>query len=71
MANSEALNRLEATGMHMPGAILSKSEERATGWRYGYGYSYGAKGRLKKTEILMIPQGSDQDQDANLARADA
>ena len=23
------------------------------------------------TEILMIPQGSDEDQDANLARADA
>jgi hypothetical protein len=23
---------------------------------YSYGYGYGIKGRLKKTEILMIPQ---------------
>jgi len=46
-------------------------QERATGYgRYGYGYDYGAKGRLKKTEIVMIPQRSDQDQDASLARAD-
>jgi Mrp family chromosome partitioning ATPase len=72
----EALNGLEATGTHMLGAILSKAEESATGYGryghgYGYGYGYGAKGRLKKAEILMIPQGSDEDQDADVTRADA
>ena len=65
----EALNRLEATDTHILGAILSKSEESTGGYGsyghgYGYGYGYGTKGRLKKTEILMIPQASDQDQDA-------
>lgn len=67
----EALNRLEATDTHILGPILSKSEESTGGYGsyghgygYGYGYGYGTKGRLKKTEILMIPQASDQDQDA-------
>jgi succinoglycan biosynthesis transport protein ExoP len=58
----EALNRLEATGTRIVGATLTKSEESSTGYGrygYGYGYGYGAKGRINKTEILMIPQGSD------------
>jgi hypothetical protein len=68
----EAFNRLEATGTHVPGAILSKADGSATGYRrYGYGYGYGAKGRLRRTEILMIPQESDEDQEAYAARADA
>ncbi|HJP67437.1 MAG TPA: hypothetical protein VJ846_00940, partial [Sphingomicrobium sp.] len=54
----EALNRLEATGTHIVGAALSKSEENAGGYgRYDYGYGYGARRRVGKTEILMIPQG--------------
>jgi succinoglycan biosynthesis transport protein ExoP len=58
----EALNRLEATGTRIVGATLTKSEESSMGYGrygYGYGYGYGAKGHLNKTEILMIPQGSD------------
>ncbi len=59
----EALNRLEATGTHVLGVTLTKAKDGLGGYgynRYGYGYGYG-KGRLdkKRTEILMIPQGSD------------
>jgi succinoglycan biosynthesis transport protein ExoP len=60
----EALNRLEATGTRILGATLTKSVETATGYgRYGYGYGYGTKGRLNKTEILMIPYGEDGGRD--------
>ncbi|GAA4720373.1 polysaccharide biosynthesis tyrosine autokinase [Sphingomonas lutea] len=61
----EALNRLEATGTHVLGAILTKSTEHRggygyKGYGYGYGYGYGQeKVRGKRTEILMIPQDSD------------
>ena len=60
----------------MVGAVLTKSEERAGGYGqggsgYGYGYGYGAGSRLKKTEILMIPQGEDGRRDDQLADADA
>jgi Mrp family chromosome partitioning ATPase len=58
----EALNRLEATGTHILGAILTKATEAGGGYGYGrygygdgYGYGYG-KGRVKGSEILMIPQ---------------
>ena len=60
----EALNRLESTGAHVLGATLTKA---ATGvgydynrYGYGYGYTYGQP-RLdrKRTEILMIPQGTE------------
>ncbi len=59
----EALNRLEATGTHVLGAVLTKSSEHRGGYgysRYGYGYGYGQDrvGR-KRTEILMIPQDSE------------
>jgi polysaccharide biosynthesis transport protein len=72
----EALNRLETTGARIVGAVLTKSEERAGGYGqggygYGYGYGYGAGSRLKKTEILMIPQGEDGRRDDQLADADA
>jgi capsular exopolysaccharide synthesis family protein len=51
----EALNRLDATGANILGAILAKAVESGTAYGYGrYGYGYG-KGKLKKTEILMIP----------------
>ena len=56
----EALNRIEATGTRVLGASLTKSEESSGGYgRYGYGYGYGPKGRLNKTEILMIPHADD------------
>jgi capsular exopolysaccharide synthesis family protein len=57
----EALNRIEATGGHLLGAALTKATEMAGRYGYGqYGYGYG-QGKLdkKRTEILMIPQGSD------------
>ncbi len=59
-AGIEALNRLEATGVHVLGAALTKAPaDAAYGYgRYGYGYSYGQKALdRKRTEILMIPQG--------------
>jgi succinoglycan biosynthesis transport protein ExoP len=57
----EALNRIEATGAHVVGATLTKSIDSGGGYgykRYGYGYGYG-KLDQKRTEILMIPQGTD------------
>lgn len=57
----EALNRIESTGGHLLGAALTKATEMAGRYGYGqYGYGYG-RGKLDKrrTEILMIPQGSD------------
>ena len=59
-AGIEALNRLEATGVHVLGAALTKAPADAGyGYgRYGYGYAYGQRSLDKKrTEILMIPQG--------------
>lgn len=58
----EALNRLEATTAHVLGAALTKaSTEAGYGYgRYGYGYGYGHHAVDKKrTEILMIPQGTE------------
>ncbi len=55
----EALNRLEATGAHVLGVVLTKATGAAFGYRgdrYGYGYGYGKLPR-KQSEILMIPQG--------------
>jgi capsular exopolysaccharide synthesis family protein len=70
----EALNRLEATGARIVGAALTKSEESSGGYGrygYGYGYGYGASGRLKKTEILMIPQGDEPGPSSGQAQQDA
>ena len=70
----EALNRLEATGTHIVGAALSKSDENAAGYdrrHYGYGYGYGARSRVSRTEILMIPQSGDTIGSASCAELDA
>ena len=70
----EALNRLEATGTRILGATLTKSAESANGYGrygYGYGYGYGTKGRLNKTEILMIPHGDDSGRDYSSAESQA
>jgi capsular exopolysaccharide synthesis family protein len=66
----EALNRLEATGTHILGALLTKATDAGGGYgygRYGYGYSYGynyghgyGKGKVKHNEILMIPRPDDE-----------
>jgi Mrp family chromosome partitioning ATPase len=67
----EALNRLEATGTRILGATLTKAEHRETGYGgYGYGYGYGPSGRIKKTEILMIPQADERERN-DLAESDA
>jgi capsular exopolysaccharide synthesis family protein len=62
-AGIEALNRLEATGAHVLGAALTKAPADAGyGYgRYGYGYGYGQRQAVdkKRTEILMIPQGTE------------
>jgi succinoglycan biosynthesis transport protein ExoP len=59
----EALNRLESTGAHIVGAVLTKSTDSPGGYgykRYGYGYGYGHRKVDKaREEILMIPQGAD------------
>jgi capsular exopolysaccharide synthesis family protein len=70
----EALNRLEATGTAILGATLTKAEESANGYGrygYGYGYGYGTKGRINKTEILMIPHGDDSGRDYSSAESQA
>ncbi|MEA3068427.1 MAG: polysaccharide biosynthesis transport protein [Sphingomonadales bacterium] len=70
----EALNRLEATGTHIVGAALTKSEEGGSGYGragYGYSYGYGAKGRLNKTEILMIPQVEESGGESPVAESEA
>ena len=66
----EALNRLEATGTQLLGAILTKASDAGGSYGYGYGYGYGysygyggysyGKGKVRRTEILMIPQGEDE-----------
>ena len=61
----EALNRLDATGAHLIGAMLAKATDGGGGYgSYGYGYGYGqygyGKGKVKGTEILMIPQAEEQ-----------
>jgi polysaccharide biosynthesis transport protein len=69
----EGLNRLEATGTRILGATLTKSQEGATGYShygYGYGYGYGPKGRVKKTEILMIPHDEEGGRGDRLAESD-
>jgi polysaccharide biosynthesis transport protein len=68
----EALNRLEATGTRILGAALTKSEEREMGYgHYGYSYGYGAKGRINKTEILMIPHDDGGGRNGNHAESEA
>jgi len=73
----EALNRLEATGSHILGGTLTKSEDGTGGYGrtgYGYGYGYGdgyGKGRVNKTEILMIPQADDNAEEEAPAESDA
>jgi capsular exopolysaccharide synthesis family protein len=62
-AGIEALNRLEATGAHVLGAALTKAsaDEGYGCGRYGYGYAYGQRRVVdrNRTEILMIPQGTE------------
>ncbi len=74
----EALNRLEATGTHILGALLTKATDAGGGYgygRYGYGYGYGynygygyGKGKVKHNEILMIPRPEDDPAEATAPR---
>ena len=55
----ESVGLLRGTGVHIVGAVLTKSAEEFGG--YGYkAYGYGALDR-KRTEILMIPHEADSD----------
>ena len=57
----DALNRLETIGTHVLGIILTKASGRGSGYGgYGYGYGYGKTARVKRTEILMIPNSPDE-----------
>ena len=62
----EALNRLEATGATILGAMLTKASDAGGSYGYGsYGYGYGyGKDKLKKAEILMIPRDEQERADA-------
>lgn len=63
----EALNRIEVVGAHILGVCLTKSGLRR-GEGYGYGYGYGREtGKIRRTEILMIPDGADRTSNANEA----
>ena len=70
----EALNRLEATGTHIIGAVLTKAADAGGAYaygRYGYGYGYGTS-KVKKTEILMIPRSENEpDEPAPAEKSDA
>jgi len=62
----EALNRLEATGTHVLGAVLTKGSE-GDSYGYGYyGYGYG-KIKTKDREILMLPNSEDGPEEAGRA----
>lgn len=54
----EALNRLEAAGGHVLGAILTQSTEIDSGYGY-YSYRYGQVTDKRKEKIVLIPQQSD------------
>ncbi|HEX6219321.1 MAG TPA: polysaccharide biosynthesis tyrosine autokinase [Sphingomicrobium sp.] len=59
----DALNRLEASGAHVLGAVLTKATETGSGYgygHYGYGYSYGKVEQRKRTEILMLSQDQEE-----------
>ncbi len=55
----EALNRLETVGTHVLGVVLTKSGDRGGYGGYGYGHNYGKGARINRTEILMIPDESE------------
>lgn len=50
----EALNRLEASGGHVLGAILTRSAENESGYGY-YSYRYGQIDKDRKEKIVLIP----------------
>ena len=62
----DALNRLEATGAHILGAILTKATDTGSGYGYGYyGYGYGKiEQKRNRTEILMISKEPSELQDS-------
>jgi len=54
----ESLNRLEASGAHIIGAVLTKSTEHEAGYGY-YSYRYGAMEDRRSEKIVMIPHQTD------------
>lgn len=66
----EALNRLEATGTHIIGAVLTKAADGGSaysygryGYGYGYGSGYGSTNKVKRTDILMIARPEDESEE--------
>jgi len=70
----EALNRLDATGTHIIGAMLTKAIEADGSYgygRYGYGGAYGyGKGKLNRSQILLIAP-SDEERDGAHGRQES
>jgi Mrp family chromosome partitioning ATPase len=61
-----AITRIEASGAHLLGVLLTKATERSGGYGYGYGSGYGyGQGAYRygvgknQHEILMIPHQGD------------
>jgi capsular exopolysaccharide synthesis family protein len=61
-----AITRVEASGAHILGVLLTKASERSGGYGYGYGSGYGyGQGAYRygvgknQNEILMIPHQGD------------
>ena len=54
----EVLNRLEASGAHILGAVLTKAAENESGYGY-YSYRYGAIEDGRREKIAMIPHRTD------------
>ena len=50
----EAINRLEAAGAHIVGAVLTKSTEKEGGGYGYYDYGYGRVEKRKSDQIVMI-----------------
>ena len=73
----ESINRIESTGAHILGAILTKSAETAGGYGYGYGYGYGKAVTYKqgsdkeRNTIALIPGGDKGDREVAAEEADA
>ena len=54
----EALNRVEASGGHVLGALLTKSAGNESGYGY-YSYRYGSLEKRRDEKIVMIPHQAD------------
>jgi capsular exopolysaccharide synthesis family protein len=54
----ESLNRLEASGAHILGALLTKSTEREGGYEY-YSYGHGQLNDKRRDKVVLITHDAD------------